>query len=156
MAAALGLAAGSDLPIVPVGSLEVLAYPWRSGGSPIIVVSGHRRGHAYFAAYEWTGERFRTIIAPANPSLEEILGLVRGLAADRLLFAGDALDSLAGEIRLQVGQRACFMPSVSARAADVAALAADPLRPRWTGHDREGRTPDYLRDADARKPRRRI
>lgn len=155
MAAALGLAAGSDLPLAAVPSLEVLAYPWRGHDGPIGVVSGYRRGRLYFAIYRWEGRRFETIVPPSNPTGEEMLDRLGTIPAERFLFAGDALDSLAGEIRSRAGRRAWCTPPVPPRAADVAALACDPLRPVWTGRDREGRTPSYLRDADARKPKHR-
>jgi tRNA threonylcarbamoyl adenosine modification protein YeaZ len=155
MAAALGLAAGCDCPLVAVPSLEVLAYPWRGHGDAIAVATGLRRGHLYFGAYRWNGERLEAIHAPSNPTAEQMLDLIGATPVERFLFAGDALDSLAGEIRARVGSRAWFMPPVPARAADVAALASDSLRPAWTGQDREGHTPSYLRDADARKPRHR-
>jgi tRNA threonylcarbamoyladenosine biosynthesis protein TsaB len=155
MAAALGLAAGCDRPLVAVPSLEVLAYPWRGHGEAIAVGTGHRRGHLYFSAYRWGGDRFEVIHAPSNPTVEQMLGLIRASRVERFLFVGDALDSLGGEIRARVGPRARFAPPVPARAADVAALACDPFRPAWTDQDREGHTPSYLREADARKPRHR-
>ena len=95
------------------------------------------------------------ILEPANRSEDEMLAAVTGIEADRLLFAGDALDSLAGAVRGRLGERASFMPPGASRAAHVAALALDPRRPSWSGRDREGRMPNYLRDADARKPRQR-
>lgn len=155
MAAALGLGYGADRPIVAVPSLEVIAYPWRHLGHPVVVLSGHRRGHLYLAAYQWADSRFRVILEPANRPEDEMLDAVTGLEADRLLFAGDALDSLAGAVQARLGERACLTPPEASRAAHVAALALDPSRPCWTGRDCEGRMPNYLRDADARKPRHR-
>lgn len=156
MATALGLAIGADLPLVAVPTLEVLAFPWRTLTIPLIPLSGHRRGLVYQAAYLWTGERFDCLLDPASVPVAEMLDRCGSLTAPRLLFAGDALDSLAEAIHNQFGEKALFAPREPARAAAVAALAADPGRPEWTGMEREGRTPLYLRDADARRPKPRI
>jgi tRNA threonylcarbamoyladenosine biosynthesis protein TsaB len=149
MAAALGLALGSGLPVVAVGSLEVLAYPWRFAGGVIVPVSGLRRGQIYFAVLV-VGERLR--IHPAARSTESFFEQCGSLQAERLLFVGDALDFLAGLIPPGLGGRACLLSSDPPRASSLARLAQDPERTAWNGTDQEGRTPRYLRDADARKP----
>jgi len=154
MASAFGLAAGAGVPVVPVSSLEVLAYPWRWSDEPIVVLSGHRRGQVYTAAYRWTGERFCPLITPSSQRETVILEQAAMLAGSRLLFVGDALDSLAGPIRSRFGERAVLHSGGPARAADVARLATDPARSEWAGRMLEGRTPCYLRDADARKAKR--
>ena len=71
-----------------------------------------------------------------------------------MLFVGDAIDSLAEPIRHRLGARAIVGPVEPARAAHLAALAAAAGRTEATGRSLEGRTPLYLRDADARKPKR--
>lgn len=152
MAAALGLAAGTGRPVVAVPTLEVLAFPWRFLRQPIIPLSGHRRGHVYAAAYRWRLDRFEELMEPASYSegaLDERIGL---LSADRLIFVGDALDSLAEWIRSRWEGRASVGGPEPPRAASVAMLALDPERELWQGNGLEGRTPRYLRDADARKP----
>jgi tRNA threonylcarbamoyladenosine biosynthesis protein TsaB len=155
MAAALGLAIGSDLEVVPVGSLEVLAYPWRSMGGVVIPVSGLRRGHLYFAGLRWDGRRFDPLLEPVSAPLETLFERCDSLSVERLLFVGDALDSLAGMIPSRLGERAWLASSDPPRASSLAFLSRDPDRERWAGTDLEDRAPRYLRDADARKPRPR-
>lgn len=152
MAAALGLALGSGRHVVPVGSLEVLAYPWRLLDGVIVTVSGLRRGQVYYAAFRWDGVRFRTLIPPVSAPLEAMFERCKSLEAERLLFVGDALDSLAESIVPQLGGRALPVSADSPRASSLARLGQDPERPAWIGEDLEGRTPRYLRDADARRP----
>jgi tRNA threonylcarbamoyladenosine biosynthesis protein TsaB len=152
MAAALGLALGTGLPVVPVGSLEVLAYPWRLGEGIVIPVSGFRRGNLYYAAFRWEGLRFRPLLEPASSPLETMFERCGSLQAERLLLVGDALDSVAGMIRPRLGERACPISADPPRASSLARLSRDPCRPAWTGTELEGRTPQYLRDADARRP----
>lgn len=154
MAAAIGLAAGAGCPVVAVPSLEVLAYPARLHGLPVAVLSGFRRGQVYAAAYAWDGVRLAPLLAPASLPLEDALGRFATPSGEPLLFVGDAIDSLAEPIRHRLGARAVIGPVEPARAAHLAALAADPGRTEATGRSLEGRTPRYLRDADARKPRR--
>jgi tRNA threonylcarbamoyladenosine biosynthesis protein TsaB len=152
MASALGLAAGAGLPVVEVPTLEVLAFPWRGLGETIVCLSGRRRGQLYFAAYRWSGERFDILAPPSAIREESLPERTRELPGERLLFVGDALDSLPPAIGALCGERAVVLPSASPRAAHVAQLARDPLRPRWTGKEIEGRSPIYLREADARRP----
>ncbi|MBD3161325.1 MAG: tRNA (adenosine(37)-N6)-threonylcarbamoyltransferase complex dimerization subunit type 1 TsaB [Candidatus Eisenbacteria bacterium] len=152
MAAALGLATGADLPLVAVGTLEVLAYPHRWIDRTIVTASGLRRGHLFLGAFEWDGLRFRPRLAASSGTVEEAWEAISMIGRDRFLFVGDAVDSLRTEIEARFGDRARCAPPASPRAADVAALAEDPLRPRRRGREREGRTPSYHREADARKP----
>ncbi len=154
MAAALGVAYAAGCPVIAVPSLEVLAYPHRLSGVPVVVLSGHRRGLVYGAVYEWGDASFLPRIDPASFSVEEAIDRLSGLSGERLLFVGDALDSLAEPIRLRLGSRAWIGPVEPARAAHLAALGMDPERAVGVGRSLEGRTPRYLRDADARKPRR--
>jgi tRNA threonylcarbamoyladenosine biosynthesis protein TsaB len=155
MASALGMAVGSGLHVVPVGSLEVLAYPWRLCDGVIVPVSGYRRGQLYFTALRWDGVRFAHLLEPVSAPLETMFERCSSLEAERLLFVGDALDSLAGLIRSRLGDRAGRISADPPRASSLARLAQDPDRPAWTGAELEGRTPRYLRDADARKPKPR-
>jgi tRNA threonylcarbamoyladenosine biosynthesis protein TsaB len=152
IASAIGLAAGADRPIVEVPTLEVLAYPHRRLRETIVCVSGHRRRQLNLAAYRWEGERFAALRQPACIPEEDLLGVLDRLPGGRLHFVGDALDSLASAIGALPAGRALLLSSATPRAAHVALLALDPMRPRWTGKDLEGRSPSYLRDADARKP----
>jgi tRNA threonylcarbamoyladenosine biosynthesis protein TsaB len=154
MAAALGLAAGADRPVVGVPSLEVLAYPFRQKEVPIAVVSGCRRGLIYAAVYRWVEDSFQPALAPSSAPIEEALSRIAGVPGERLLFVGDALDSLAEAIRNLLGHRGLLGPVEPARAAHLAALATAPGRTVGAGRTLEGRTPLYLRDADARKPKR--
>lgn len=153
MAAALGLAAGASRPVVAVPSLEVLAYPVRLHGVPVAVVSGCRRGQIYAAVYRWEDGSLRAAMDPCSAPIEEALARIAGASGERLLFVGDALDSLAEAIRNLLGHRGLLGPVEPARAAHLAALAAAPGRSVGAGRSLEGRTPLYLRDADARKPK---
>jgi tRNA threonylcarbamoyladenosine biosynthesis protein TsaB len=154
MAAALGVAYAAGCPVIAVPSLEVLAYPHRLSGVPVVALSGHRRGLVYGAVYEWSGAAFLPRIEPGSFPVEDALDRLSCLPGERLLFVGDALDSLAEPIRLRLGSRAWIGPVEPARAAHLAALGMDPDRAVGAGRSLEGRTPRYLRDADARKPRR--
>ncbi|MFB3906828.1 MAG: tRNA (adenosine(37)-N6)-threonylcarbamoyltransferase complex dimerization subunit type 1 TsaB [Candidatus Eisenbacteria bacterium] len=160
MAAALALAAAREIPAVPVPTLETIAFPWRLWPGPLVVVSGHRRGQVYGALYRWTmDDRFHAEIEPVSRPDQEFLDACAGRAAgggtgERLLFVGDALDSLADSIQRSFGDRARLGGTEPPRAAHVARLALDPARPRWTKTELEGRNPLYLRDADARRPGR--
>jgi len=152
LAAVLGLSIGAGTPVVPVPSLEVIAYPWRGLGLPILPLTGHRRGQVYNAALRWDGRRFETLAPGASLALEALLERCANLPSERLLFVGDAVDSLAESIRARFGERAVCIASGSPRASDLAWLACDPDRLEWRGHDLEGRSPRYLRGADARRP----
>jgi tRNA threonylcarbamoyladenosine biosynthesis protein TsaB len=152
MAAALGLAAGGGIGVVAVGSLEVLAYPWRLLEETIVVARGLRRSLVHLAAFTWDGLRFHERVSPCSSPIEEVADRITTGCPGRLIFTGDAVDSLADAISERFGDRARWVTGDPARAAHVAFLATDPLRPTWTGTELEGKTPRYLRDADARKP----
>jgi len=155
MAAAIGIALGANLPLIAVPSLEARAWPWRLLGDPIVVLSGRRRGQVYSACFLWNGQRFNGLWDPASRPEVDLLTLLPDIPGGRLLFIGDAIDSLAEPIRAALGARAVAVPTGSASASSVARLAADPARPEWTGGKLEGLVPRYLREADARRPRNR-
>jgi tRNA threonylcarbamoyladenosine biosynthesis protein TsaB len=155
MASALGIAAGTDLPLVPIPSLEVLAYPWRQAETLIAVATGLRRGQLYLGAFAWTGERFREALSAASYPVPAVPGLLASLGADDLLLVGDAVDSLEEMTESRFGKRVRRVVGEPARASHVAFLAVDPLRQSWRGLAREGKTPRYLRYADARRPANR-
>jgi tRNA threonylcarbamoyladenosine biosynthesis protein TsaB len=152
MASALGLASGADLPVVAIPTLEVLAYPWRNLGETLVCVSGHRRRQLYFAAYRWEGGRWAVLAPPSGISEHDLSAALAVLPGSRLLFVGDALDSLASAVGAPGWDRVCPLSKEPPRASSVARLALDRGRERWAGKELEGRSPIYLRDADARKP----
>lgn len=151
MAAALGLAAGADKPLVAVPTLQALAYPWRNAGEILAPVSGLRRGHLYGSVLAWQDGRFVARLRAGSYPVEDFLGSCLSLGAPRLHFLGDAVDSLRERIWTAL-PGSVLLGCEPARAAHVAELAIRGGLPRWTKRDLEGRAPQYLRDADARRP----
>lgn len=155
LSAARGLAWGAKVAAVGVPSHEALAWPWRNLDREIVLMSGLRRGEVYFEVGRWEGDRWRPSHAGASVPVEAALAtLPRLSSAGRLLFVGEAVDSLRERLTdpSRLGDWVADPLSRFRRPATVACLAALAGAEERSESDLEGLVPLYLRGADARRP----
>lgn len=150
-ATAKGLALGLGIPLIPVCTLESLAY---GGGAPNAVcvpIMDARRGQVYGAVYE----DGRALLEPQAISPQELADQLLNLHRP-CLFMGDAAD-LYREFfaaALQENYRIAPAHRKDLRAAAVAALAAEKLEKGQTqGIPGDALTIEYLRKPQAERER---
>jgi tRNA threonylcarbamoyladenosine biosynthesis protein TsaB len=144
IAAALGLALGAAIPLVGVGTLDVLAYqaflcalhPLPSRQALLCAVLPAGRGEFYYAAYQperaagtrapWAAAARAGDPAVGTPDdLAAALGALAGARREPVLVCGVASDELVHALGAALGQRACFAPpAASLRRATYLALLA--------------------------------
>ena len=70
-----GLAFGADLPVVPVGSLLVMAMAAReqNDGTDFVCILDARMNEVYSARYRWLAGAWQEVVAPALLKLEDLV-----------------------------------------------------------------------------------
>lgn len=148
VATAKGLAQATGKKIVPVGTLEAMAYNLPYCEHLIIPIMDARRNQVYTGTYIWDEEGFREIEAPDAISIEECLENCGNLLD--VVFIGDGVPVFKSIIKEKLGDRAKFVPAGSSlqRAASVASLALKKADEAVTCHEI---TPFYIRKSQAER-----
>lgn len=119
-----GLCLAVDKPVIPVSTLEGLAY--NLAGYPGIVcpIMDARRKQVYTAVYSFNDDELKDILAPNAIGIEELVDIVHEY--DRVTFVGDGIPVHKEYICSQLGAKAHFAgPHMCLQnAASVAVLAA--------------------------------
>ncbi|MFZ2632149.1 MAG: tRNA (adenosine(37)-N6)-threonylcarbamoyltransferase complex dimerization subunit type 1 TsaB [Desulfosalsimonadaceae bacterium] len=148
LSAVKGLAIGADLPVVGVGSLDALAFPFSYSDKLICPLMDARRHEVYSAHYRFEGSRL-VVQKPAQVTTPEMAVCD---IKEPCIFVGDGAVAYRDRIMDLMGSRAGFAGSChhQIRASVVAALAM----PRFKTGDTEdvsALTPCYIRTSDAEK-----
>lgn len=163
MGTALGLAAGADLPVIAVPTLDALAAGQRPFEGLVCPFIDARRGEVYFCFYEVSGHTMERLAEySVRPPAAMAAGLLnrigRGKNGPRALLAGPASVLRDAEINgLAPGRLSIAGPDRSSPgAASVAALGVE-LYLAGEAAGPESLRPIYVRrsDAEVGKPRKR-
>lgn len=119
-ATAKGLALGLDIPLVPLSTLEALAYQAALAPGRIVPMMDARRGQVYTAVYRWENDRLQTIWEPEAVTVETLRERLTA-EAEPAVLVGDGAALYAERLRPAVLAPAHRM---HASAAAVAALGA--------------------------------
>jgi tRNA threonylcarbamoyladenosine biosynthesis protein TsaB len=146
---AQGLAVASDLPLIPVSSLETMAA--MAGGKHVLALLDARMGEVYAATYRVDGEMavLQGEIRVASPN--EVL-LPEG---DDWMACGNALTAYPQLLARLVAVNRVFRPEILPTAAAVARIAV----PRFShggGIDPAMAAPLYIRDKVAKTVAERL
>ncbi|MCI8633609.1 MAG: tRNA (adenosine(37)-N6)-threonylcarbamoyltransferase complex dimerization subunit type 1 TsaB [Lachnospiraceae bacterium] len=122
-ATAKGLALGLGIPVIPLSTLEVLAYG-ASGGMSCVPMMDARRGQVYSALY--AGEQ--VLMEPQAISIQELAEKLRAWGQPCMCM-GDAADLYREQLSALLGAQYHIAPPhlKDLRAAAAAALAAEKL-----------------------------
>lgn len=146
-----GLAAGADLPVLPVSDLRVLAQQARRlhgaappGATQILACMDARMGEVYWACFDGGAEHPGAALAGEAVSAPAALPAALRGAVWRAVGRGiGAYPELCGRLGLTAG--AC-LPEAEPHAADVACLAAWDISRGAVWQDAGAAIPVYLRD----------
>ncbi len=149
-ATAKGLALGLRIPIIPLSTLEVLAYGAGSEECHVPIMDA-RRGQVYSAVY--AGEQ--VLMEPQAISIQELAEKLQAWGRT-CMFMGDAADLYREQLSALLGDKYRIAPphQKDLRAAAAAALAADKLaRGLARGISGSELTIEYLRKPQAERER---
>jgi len=148
LSAVKGLAMGANLPVVGVGSLDALAFPFSHSDKLVCSMMDARRHEVYTARYRFDGG---SLIIQAPPDVTSPERAVSDIH-EPCIFAGDGAVVYRDRLLGMLGDQAVFAPIChnQIRASAVAACAM----PRFTTgevNDAAAMTPCYIRLSDAVK-----
>jgi tRNA threonylcarbamoyladenosine biosynthesis protein TsaB len=148
MAKGLSFAAGK--PIVPVPTLEALAWNFPMCRYPVLTLFDARKKELYGAIFEWTGKGFSRLVPEsvmnAGSWAEAVLEKVHGKAA----LTGEGALLYKSEFQETLGDKAVFAQggALSPSPANVA-LLAEKIVAAGTLPEPQAITPFYIRKSEA-------
>lgn len=152
---AKGFAQALDIPIVPVSTLEGLAYNLQGIDSPVCPIMDARRSQAYYGIYDVSGEMPVILAEEAADPIETVIEKVSALGKPTF-FLGDGVPVFKDRILAALGpDLACFANDATRyqRASSLAALGKLYLQDdrQVAAHEF---VPKYLRMSQAERERR--
>jgi len=150
-ATAKGLAHGLSVSVIPVPTLDALAYNIFDMEHIICPIMDARRQQVYTAFYQWINGKLTSLTEADTLSIEEVIKKGKGFGKP-VIFLGDGVPVHLGKLE----QEALFFLAPSScnvqRAASVASLAKELLS---EGKEIEGKdfAPIYLRKSQAERER---
>lgn len=148
-ATAKGIAHGLNIPIVPVPTLDALAYNIFDTDKIICPIMDARRSQVYSAFYEWKNGKLVRISKYMAESINDVILIAEGFDKD-VIFLGDGV-SVHKEV-LEINNKFILAPSSCnmQRAASVAALGSE-LAKEGSYIDGSLFAPFYLRKSQAER-----
>ena len=148
---AKGLALGVKKPLIPVPTLDCLAYNTLGSHALVVPIMNARRKQVYTAFYRAEGSKIKRLTDYQAIALERLLDEVR--AFDKsipVLFTGDGIDAFSSDIVEALAERASFMAGVRKYiCADCVALAAFDRAGSLSFEESLRAEPIYLRESEA-------
>lgn len=152
-ATAKGLGLALDKPIVPVPTVEALAYQlWEAEGD-ICPIMDARRNQTYTGIYTFDDGEFHTILSQCAVEIGKLLDKINENGR-KVIFLGDGVPVFAEQIRSKILVPFLFAPAHCSRqsAAAVAVLGMKYYKQgRFVTADLH--TPDYMRMSQAERER---
>ena len=147
-----GLSLALDKPVVPVPTLEGLAYNFWGSDRLICPIMDARRNQVYTGIYRFERE-FETVMDQDAMDMGELIGKLNGMG-ERVIFLGDGVPVYEKQIAEKMTVPYDLAPAHvnRQRAASVAALGAVYFAEGKTETAMEHK-PDYLRKSQAERER---
>jgi tRNA threonylcarbamoyladenosine biosynthesis protein TsaB len=152
-ATAKGLGLALNKPIVPVPTVDGLAYQLFGASNIICPMMDARRKQVYTGFYRFNGAHMEVLKKQCAQSVEDTLCQLKEYK-EPVIFLGDGVPVYADEIKEAMGDRAIFAPAHAnrQRAAAVGALAEVYLA-QGICVTADEFAPDYLRKSQAERER---
>ncbi|MEM9037407.1 MAG: tRNA (adenosine(37)-N6)-threonylcarbamoyltransferase complex dimerization subunit type 1 TsaB [Actinomycetota bacterium] len=135
LATAKALAHALRVPMVPVSSLDLVAFPVRYCSRRIVAVIDARRGEVFHAAYRQVPGGIQRLTEPVVCTPDELAGDLVAVSEDALLVGDGAIryaDVLSRPVGVEIGERGLQYPSAQSlvQLAHAAALREAFVQPR--------------------------
>ena len=152
-ATAKGLGLALDKPVIPVPTVDGLAYQLFGVSSLICPMMDARRKQVYTGFYRFHGDQMEVVKEQCAQSVQDTLEQLKAYG-EPVIFLGDGVPVYRKEIEEAMGADAVFAPAHAnrQRAGAVGALAEVYYRKGiWQSAD--GFAPEYLRKSQAERER---
>lgn len=146
-AKAMALAIG--VPIIGIPTLDVMANNMTFTDKLICPIMDARRNQVYTSLYKWEANTLKRLEDYLAIPIDELLEKVEG---QEVIFLGDGVDVLRGQISDKMGDKAHFAPSfLHMQRASVLAHLACAAYERGETEDADDFVPMYLRKSQAER-----
>ncbi len=142
---AKALALALDVPVVGLGTLDVIAHPWRDDERDVVAVVDARRREVFWSRYRPRGGRLEPVVAPTVASPAD---LVAALGTDEVCCVGDGVDRYRAVLAAAPGVE-CLPPQYSAPSPLALCELADAACAAGAADAPDALVPVYLRESDA-------
>lgn len=152
VATAKGLAHALDIPIVPVGTLDALAYNMGPTDQLICPMMDARRNQVYTALYKYEHHQFTPILPSTVVPIETIFNIIKG-RHEQVIFLGDGVAPHMEKIQNNFAKEEYVLAPLNnniQRAASVAALGMNYAK-EGKGESYMHFAPIYLRKSQAER-----
>ena len=152
-ATAKGLGLALDKPVIPVPTVDALAYNVWGVNDVVCPMMDARRNQVYTGLYEFTDEKMKILVPQEAVAIEEILEQIN-IIGRPVIFLGDGVPVQEKTIQQTIKVPYRFAPAHMARqrAGALGALAFVYYENGKVEHAREHK-PDYLRLSQAERER---
>ena len=150
-----GLGLALDKPVVPVETLEGLAYNIWNAETMVVPLMDARRGEVYWAGYEFKCGKMNVICEPAAEKIEELISKINE-SGKEVTFLGDGASAFHEMLEKEVTVSKYFAPASMnlQRAASVASRGLELIKENKAVSADEF-VPVYLRKSQAERDRDR-
>lgn len=150
-----GLSLALDIPVIPVSTLEGLAYNAVGMYGIVCPVMDARRGQVYTAAYRFKGDSYEEIISKRAVPVGELADELDALRGDkRIIFLGDGVNVHEEFIREHFGENAYIvLPHHRLQDASSVAVLGAMLFKDGKYVSGDAFEPEYLRLSQAERER---
>lgn len=157
---AKGISFALDIPIIPVPTVDALAYNLYGSGKLICPIMDARRNQVYTGLYEFkrtmgTEDLYRLNIIQEQCAVDitEILEKINSLERE-VIFLGDAVDVYNGKIKELLKVQYSYAPACCNRQrASCVAVLAQALYSKGVQQTAKEHAPNYLRLSQAERER---
>lgn len=152
-ATAKGLGLALDVPIVPVPTVDALAYNLWGAADVICPLMDARRQQTYTGLYEFVGTEFRVLVPQCAVGIEEIIGKINEIGRS-VVFLGDGIPVFAPYIEEHCAVPRRFAPAhCSEQRAGCVAVLGEVLYAAGKTQTAAEHRPEYLRVSQAERER---
>ncbi len=148
-----GLAMAADKPVIPVPTLEAMAYNIYGGDALIVPMMDARRKNVFTAIYEYLDNGLREIMPQSAIPLRDLLEKVNGLKRS-VVFTGDGIYSFREDLEEAV--KVPFLiapPHLSMQRAGAVGALAEVYYNKGKYTDAGSFRPDYIKASQAERER---
>lgn len=152
-ATAKGLGLALDIPLIPVPTLDAMAYQCFDAASLICPIMDARRNQVYNGLYRWENGRFEVKVPSRALDMGEVIEEINRLGGP-VIFLGDGVPVQSETIRALVCVPYYLAPATMnrQRAGAVASLGAERYA-QGQFQKAEEHAPEYLRPSQAERVR---
>ena len=148
-----GLAMAMDVPVIPVPTLEALAYNIFCPDALIVPMMDARRRNVYTAIYEYEGDGLIELMPQSAVPLDSLLEKVNSFGR-KAVFTGDGIYSFDRDLRASLAVPYHIAPPhLSLQRAGAVGALAFKLYEKGMYTDAETFRPDYLKPSQAERER---